>query len=479
MQNSTDKDVFHADATFESLGLRSSVLKGVTSAGFDRPTDIQGQLIPEILNGHDVLGQARTGTGKTAAFALPLLHLVNKDDPIQALVLVPTRELALQVVSEIKSLGAATPITVVAILGGESMGKQIAALERGPQIVVGTPGRVQDLHDRRKLPYDGIKFAVLDEVDRMLDIGFRDDIRRILGRIPTHPQTIFVSATISPDIEQLAKKYLNDAVKITTSTGSLTVSQVDQSYLTVEQWDKTRLLVHLLTHEEADLTLVFCRTKVTVDRLQAHLKKKGIDAFAIHGDMPQGKRNSIMRKLRSGRLSVVVASDLAARGLDVSGISHVINFDLPEDPEVYIHRIGRTARVGRKGIAWSFVAPEQGKLLTEIEKLANTHIPIKEYPDFTPGPLPKNVEREREEAETRKDNLQQINRNQLGAPVWEKETKTVDPDLFPGGVMPTKPPKRILGGRAATRRRAAQIKASMHSTKSSEDSDSSTKDGND
>ena len=368
------KDLFD-EKTFADLGLRNSVLKALDSMGFKYPTRIQGALIPAVLSGRDVLGQAKTGSGKTAAFGLPLFHLATRQLPFQSLVLVPTRELAIQVAAELSELGQFTPIKVSAVFGGESVRTQSDRLDEGPEIIVATPGRLMDMVERRVITLANVKFAVLDEVDRMLDIGFRDDIRKILGMIKGEHRTIFVSATISPEIENLARKFMRDPEKIVSTSGSLTVSMVEQHYLSVEPWDKKQLLYHLLTHEEPELTIVFCRTKRTVDNLTEYLQRKGIDVQAIHGDLHQSKRNKVMSKLRDGHLSVVIASDLAARGLDVEGITHVINYDLPEDPEVYIHRIGRTARAGRRGVAWAFVSSEQGGLLTEIEKLANIEIP--------------------------------------------------------------------------------------------------------
>ncbi len=446
-------DIFDTNCTFAELGLRDSVLKGVDAEGFEHPTDIQARLIPLILEGRHVFGQARTGTGKTAAFGLPMLHLVEAGMPVQALALVPTRELAIQVCAELTRLGKFTPIRSLAIYGGQPIPKQIAGLKENPEIIVGTPGRVMDLQNRGVLKFHNIKFALLDEVDRMLDIGFREDIRKILKLIHGRPQSIFVSATISPEIEKLAHEFMDDPVKIETVAGSLTVSQVEQSYFTVEPWDKQKLLFHLLTHEDPDLTLVFCRMKVTVDRIAKFLRNQNIDASAIHGDLFQTKRNALMQKLRAGSLSVVVASDLAARGLDVSGISHVVNFDLPEDPEVYIHRIGRTARAGKHGVAWSFVTPDQGKLLTEIELLANTEIPHNSYPDFKPGPIPKDIKAQMETEEARNEKLShQRNRYSGPAPVWDKDEEQVDTDKFPGGVAPKAKPKRRLGGKFRTRR---------------------------
>ncbi|MGD9691465.1 MAG: DEAD/DEAH box helicase [Phycisphaerales bacterium] len=379
-------DIFGAAESFAELGLRNSVLKGVDAAGFKRPTKIQAELIPPVLEGRDVLGQAKTGSGKTAAFGLPLFHMATRGLPFQSLVLVPTRELAQQVAGELQEFGQFTPIKVSAVFGGESVRNQARDLEAGPEIIVATPGRLIDMLDRGVIHLRNTKFVVLDEVDRMLDIGFRDDIKRILSNIKTEHRTIFVSATISEEIEKLARSYMHDPVKIVSTSGALTVSLVEQHHLPVLPWDKRRLLLHLLTHEEPALTVVFCRTKRTVDDVADYLKRHRIDAHAIHGDMQQSRRNRVMHKLRDGKLEVLVASDLAARGLDVDNITHVINYDLPEDPEVYVHRIGRTARAGRGGVAWSFVVPDQGELLTNIEMLANVEIPKLEYPDFTPSP---------------------------------------------------------------------------------------------
>jgi ATP-dependent RNA helicase DeaD len=452
MQELRDRDeIFDTTTTFAELGLAEPLAKAVAEMGFVHPTHIQAALVPVALSGRDVLGQAKTGTGKTAAFGLPVVHrLAETKDPFAALVLVPTRELAIQVTREIREFAKHTPLQTIAIYGGQPIRIQAAKLEKRPSIVVGTPGRVMDMHGRGLLPYEGIRVAVLDEVDRMLDIGFRDDIRKILGSLKHKPQTLFVSATISPEIEKLARSYMKDPEKIVTAAASLTVNQVAQSYLPVEPWDKRRLLLHLLKKEEPGLTVVFCRTKRTVDTVAQFLADKGIDAHAIHGDMFQNKRNKVIDQLRAGQLGVLVASDLASRGLDVEDITHVINYDLPEDPEVYVHRIGRTARAGRSGIAWSFVCPDQGELLTSIEMLANTEIPRLEYPDFEPGPVPAEVRAQRELDEKRRtDRSVAQNRFAVAVPVAE----AADPSRFPGGIVPSAAPEKRLGGRTRTRRR--------------------------
>ena len=446
--NSTE--TFDTSKKFSDLGLPETVLRALAEKGFEHPTRIQASLLPVALSGKDCLGQAKTGTGKTAAFALPMLSRLDKADAFSGLVLVPTRELAIQGAKEFMEFAKYSGHKVVAVYGGSSINTQTTQLKAGPAIIVGTPGRVMDMNQRGILPYHQVKVAVLDEVDRMLDIGFREDIRRILGSMKQHPQTVFVSATISPEIEKLARSYMRDAEKIVSSEKSLTVSQVDQSYLPVDYWCKRRLLHHLLTHETAELTVVFCRTKRTVDDVTEYLQKKNIDAFAIHGDMYQKARDKVMERLRGGQLSVLVASDLAARGLDVDDISHVINYDIPEDPEVYVHRIGRTARAGRRGIAWSFVCPDQGELLTNIEMLTNVEIVRKEYPDFDPGPPPVEVQARRDqEVKRRETNDATKNRFQAAAP-----TPTVaDPTKFPGGVVPTGQPMKRLGGKVNSRRR--------------------------
>jgi superfamily II DNA/RNA helicase len=476
-------DIFSSQ-DFASLGLRNSVLKGVHAMGFTAPTQIQADLIPAVLSNRDVLGQAKTGSGKTAAFGLPLFHMATRELPFQSIIMVPTRELAVQVAAEMAELGQFTPIKTSAVYGGESIRGQARELERGPEIIVATPGRLMDMLDRGLLHLNNVKFVVLDEVDRMLDIGFRDDIRKILSRIKSEHRTIFVSATISEEIERLARSYMRDPVKIVATSGSLTVSLVEQHYLPVQPWDKRRLLMHLLTHEEPALTLVFCRTKRGVDDVAEHLHRHGIDVQAIHGDMRQGKRNQVMKHLRGGTLSVLVASDLAARGIDVENITHVINYDIPEDPEVYIHRIGRTARAGRGGIAWSFVTSEQGPLLTAVEKLANIEIPKMEYPDFQPSPGREGGEhrgggggdrrgggrggpRDGGRGGQRSEGAGQHGGGEGApsappkpapvsktAPLPAPKPTTVDPSRFPGGLIPSKQPPKRMGGKVRTSRSA-------------------------
>lgn len=471
-------DIFSSERTFADLGLRNSVLKGITELGFEKPTTIQAQLLPLIMAGKDVLGQAKTGTGKTAAFGLPILHLAERDKEFQSIILVPTRELAIQVATDINNFAKYTPIRTSAVFGGERVQKQAEQMARGPEIIVATPGRIMDMVERGHIHYRNVKFVVLDEVDRMLDIGFRDDIRKILRGCPPSAgfdengkrlpgrQTIFVSATISPEIEALARSYAANAEKIVSTTGSLTVSRVKQYYFAVQTWDKRHLLAHLLTHEEPAMTIVFCRMKKTVDLLTEFLQRKGIDCHAIHGDMYQTSRNKVIDKLRKGNLSVLIASDLASRGLDVEGISHVVNYDLPEDPDIYIHRIGRTARAGRDGVAWSFVSPEQGELLTQIEHLINAEIPKLDYPDFKAGPVPEHVRETKALDAKRAAVAQNFNRyaDTSEKTLQHAATKPaeVNQNKFPGGVVPTKlPPKRMQGKVKTSRSMKAEIAQTM------------------
>jgi ATP-dependent RNA helicase DeaD len=469
-------EIFDQGTSFAQLGLRNSVLKGIEAAGFKQPTSIQSSLIPVILSGRDVIGQAKTGTGKTAAFGLPLYHMATRNLPFQSLILAPTRELAIQISQDLEELGQFTPIQVAPIYGGQRIASQASKLRKDPEIIVGTPGRVMDMVERGMLHFKNVKFAVLDEVDRMLDIGFREDIRKILGMCPTPMkpdgtkgrQTIFVSATLSPEIEKLARSYMHDPEKLHIAAGSLTVSLVKQFHLPVAPWDKKRLLKHLLTREEPALTLVFCRLKRSCDELAKYLAAKGIDAHAIHADLGQGKRNQVMAKLRAGQLELLIASDLASRGIDVDGITHVINYDLPDDIELYVHRIGRTARAGRGGVAWSFVTPDQGGLLTEIERLINAEIPKLDYQDFEPGPLPDWLTKEKEQKE--KNAANKGNRfatptapasgapapaapGEGAKPAAPFTPPPLDTSKFPGGIVPSKLPPKRMQGKVRTRGR--------------------------
>ena len=444
-------EIFDSQTTFADLGLSSNICRGVEDCGFEHPTHIQSKLIPEAVKGHDIIGQSKTGTGKTAAFALPMLERVDPDEPFAGLALVPTRELAIQVTREFQELGAHTGLKVMAVYGGQKIPIQARKLEEKPNIIIGTPGRVMDMNNRGLLPYGRVRIAVLDEVDRMLDIGFREDIRRILGCMKHDHQTVFVSATISPEIEKLARQYMNKPLDLTAADAKqLTVAQVEQTFVPVEPWDKRRLLRHVIKREKPELALIFCRTKVTVDRVADDLNRHGIDVQTLHADMHQGQRNSVMQRMRDGKAHVIVASDLAARGIDVDDISLVVNYDIPEDPEIYVHRIGRTARRGRDGRAIAFVTPEQGELLNKVEQLTNVEVSETEYPDFEPGPEPAKVRHAREqEAQATSQHREKKSRTKTVIP---DEQASQDAAKFPGGVVPIAPPKKRMGGRLRTRR---------------------------
>lgn len=371
---------------FADIGIEYVFLKALAKLQFVEPSDIQKQLIPLVLSGRDVLGQARTGTGKTAAFGLPVLQKVKKEGRLQAIILVPTRELATQVAVDMERLCDGSDLHIVPVYGGQRISHQLHALGRKPHIVVGTPGRVIDFLERRALSFDEIRFVVLDEVDRMLDIGFRDDIRNILSRVKNPHQTVLVSATLTDEITRLAKTYMNDPVEVNVSRDEMTVEQVNQSYVTVEPWDKFTALRLLLQQDNPKLAIIFCNTKRAVDRLASKLRDAGLRAVEIHGDLIQRKRERAMDRFRSQNIQLLVATDLASRGIDVRGITHIINYDTPDDPHSYVHRIGRTARMGSCGDAIAFVTREQGKQLTEIEMLINKQIVERKIEGFVPRP---------------------------------------------------------------------------------------------
>jgi ATP-dependent RNA helicase DeaD len=426
---------------FAELGLEPHLLRGIHRAGFSEPTDIQREIIPLILAGRDILGQARTGTGKTAAFGLPIMQMVRPGEGFQALVLVPTRELAVQVAAEIRRIGHFTQLRCVPIYGGQKIKHQLALLGRKPCLIVGTPGRTLDMLGRGHISLDKIRFAVLDEVDRMLDIGFRDDIREILGRIKGRHQTIFVSATVSDDIKKLARRYTNDPAEVNVSHDELTVEEVEQAYCTVDPWDKFRLLRMLLKQEEPKLAIVFANTKHGTRKLARRLHDAGIDAKEIHGDLVQQRRERVMDRFRRHKLQVLVATDLAARGIDVTGISHIINYDIPEDPEVYVHRIGRTARMGAFGKAITFVTRDQGQRLTDVECLINKEIPQYQVAGFKPRPP-------REEALTGESKNREERPSRLASPAH------VSPAAGDGRVtLPAKPLRKTLGSKFKPARR--------------------------
>lgn len=358
------------EPTFDDLQLPPALRRAVAALGFERPSPIQEQAIPSLLAGRDVIGVAQTGTGKTAAFGLPLLAAVDPSvRSVQALVLAPTRELAMQVADAIASFASASEgLEVVAVYGGSPYHPQERALSRGAQVVVGTPGRVMDHMRRGSLRLDGIRYAVLDEADEMLRMGFAEDVEEILSHSPSTKQTALFSATMPPAIQKVAAEHMNDPVRVTVARQSSTVSSVTQRYAVVPFRHKAGALARVLAVSDAQAAIVFVRTRAAAEEVGAELITRGLVAATISGDVPQKEREKIVERLRDGSLQVLVATDVAARGLDVDRIGLVVNFDVPGEPEAYVHRIGRTGRAGRSGEALTFVAPHERRKLRAIEK---------------------------------------------------------------------------------------------------------------
>jgi ATP-dependent RNA helicase RhlE len=370
--------------SFSDLGLSSSLLKALTIENYGAPTPIQARAIPDLLAGRDLLGIAQTGTGKTAAFALPILDRLGsrpqlQAGPCRALILSPTRELCAQIGLAMRNYGRFSGLRVATVYGGVSIGQQIRAVQQGVDIVVATPGRLMDLLDRRALSLAKISIFVLDEADRMLDLGFIHAIRTITRHLPKNRQSMFFSATMPQEIASLAAELLNRPVRIEVTPAASTVERVDQQVIHLAVVDKLPMLTQLLAKGGMTRSLVFTRTKRGADKLMRGLTAAAIDVAVIHGNKSQGQRERALDKFRNGKASVLVATDIAARGIDIDGVSHVVNYDLPEVPEAYVHRIGRTARAGAAGIAISFCDPEQRPLLRAIERLTRTKIRAVEH----------------------------------------------------------------------------------------------------
>src|SRR6266536_4066404 len=362
-------------ATFAELGLSRPVLDALHHLGYESPTPIQEQAIPELLEGHDVIGQAQTGTGKTAAFGLPLLEYIDPElEEVQALVLTPTRELCIQVTQALRAYGQQRGVQVVAVFGGAPIRNQVAQLKQGGQVVVGTVGRVMDLMSRHELVLSDARYVVLDEADEMLDLGFLEDVEAILARCPSGRQTALFSATIPTEIRKLAEKRMFDPITIKVRAATLTIDTVEQFYVEVSDREKTAALARVLKSEQPDQAIIFVRTKIGTDRLALSLNDNGVRVKALHGDMSQGSRDGVMLAFKGGRERLLVATDVAARGLDISGVTHVINYDIPNSPDVYVHRIGRTGRVGRSGRAITLITPRQKRDLEAVERHAKTTI---------------------------------------------------------------------------------------------------------
>ena len=384
-------------AGFDQMGLSETMLDALRRAKYHEPSPVQVGVIPVAMAGLDVLGQARTGTDKTASFAIPILERLEKrkGNSPQALVLVPTRELAVQVRDEFEKLAHGRRVRCVPVYGGKPIRGQIEKLSKGAEVVIGTPGRVMDHMQRGTLPLDKLTIVVLDEADRMLDIGFRPDIEKILRKCPKDRQTLLLSATVAPAIERLAQRYMRDPQVLDFSPLTKTVDTIEQLYFTVDEERKYELIVRLLEREEPQQAIIFCRTKRGTDRLFHRLQRKFKNVEAIHGDLVQGARDRVMKSFRAGEVKLLIATDVVGRGIDVTSISHIINYDMPKSSDDYVHRVGRTGRMGREGVAYTFVTPEQGNELTRIEMLINRLLKRDEIAGFQTvatvlpkGPLP-------------------------------------------------------------------------------------------
>jgi len=355
---------------FRKYGLSTAMVAALDAAGYEEPTPIQAGLIPRALAGVDVLGQARTGTGKTASYVIPILESLDPHHAHahpQALVLVPTRELAVQVKDEFEKLSKGRKAHILAIYGGKPIRQQVEKLKRGAEVVCGTPGRILDHMARGTLSFDNIRLVVLDEADRMLDIGFRPDIEKILRKCPQSRQTLLLSATVPAPVEKLARRYMHEPESMNFSPTDVSADTIDQFYFTVDQEKKGELLMRLIKRENPRQSIIFCRTKRGTEKVQHNLQRKVTGSACIHGDLTQGARDRVMADFRAGKVQHLVATDVVGRGIDVSNISHIINYDVPAFCDDYVHRVGRTGRMGREGVAYTFVTPEEGGELTRIE----------------------------------------------------------------------------------------------------------------
>jgi ATP-dependent RNA helicase DeaD len=409
--------------TFKDLGLSPDIQQALDELGYEDPTPIQEQAIPELLAGHDVIGQAQTGTGKTAAFGLPLLqYLEPENQEVQAIVMTPTRELCIQVTQALRTYAEHLDIEIVAVFGGAPIRSQQSQLRSGAHVVVATVGRMMDLMSRRSLVLTSARYVVLDEADEMLDLGFIEDVEKILRMCPSGRQTALFSATMPPPIQKLAEGYMYDPTTISITPKTLTVDAIAQAFVEVPAKDKTARLIELLKTEEPEQAIIFTRTKIGASKLERALKDKGLDVKALHGDLSQGVRDGVMIAFKDHRVRLLVATDIAARGLDIEHVTHVINFDVPNSSETYVHRIGRTGRVGRTGRAITFVTPAQRDEITRIERDVKTTIGEWETPEERLEHAPRPRRRERSE---RREKVEQASPSSNGVPV-EEETASVE-----------------------------------------------------
>src|SRR5437016_8396026 len=376
---------------FNELGLSPELLQAITDAGYTTPTPIQEQAIPVVTQGRDVLGCAQTGTGNTASFALPMSDKLAagraRARMPRSLIIEPTRELATQVDAAFEVYGKHHRLTTALLIGGESFADQLKKLDRGVDVLIATPGRLLDLFERGKVLLSDVRILVIDEADRMLDMGFIPDVERIVGLLPKSRQTLFFSATMPPEIRRLADAFLNDPAEISVAPSASPAELVEQSLVVVAPEQKREALRTLIGSEDVKNALIFCNRKRDVDILQRSLSRHGFDAAALHGDMSQPKRTETLDRFRAGEIRLLVASDVAARGLDIQGLSHVFNFDVPYHAEDYVHRIGRTGRAGKAGRSFTLAAPEDGKAVAAIQQLIGKDIPLETLDDIASAEL--------------------------------------------------------------------------------------------
>jgi ATP-dependent RNA helicase DeaD len=359
---------------FNEMNLSKPVLRAVEEMGFEEATPIQAQTIPMALEGQDIFGQAQTGTGKTAAFGLPLLEKINDNTSVQALIIEPTRELAVQTGEELYRLGKFKGVHTTTVYGGASIGGQIKLLKKNPPVVIGTPGRILDLIKRGILKLNNVETLVLDEADEMLKMGFIEDIESIIRELPTERQTLLFSATVPKEIKRIADHFMKNPVSVHVEAKEMTADLIDQYYTRCKDYEKFDLLTQFIDVQNPDLSIVFARTKRRVDEVARGLIERGYSAEGIHGDLSQEKRLGVLRNFKNGKLDILVATDVAARGLDITGVTHVYNFDIPQDPESYVHRIGRTGRAGKEGMSVTFVTGNEMSYLRTIENLTKKPI---------------------------------------------------------------------------------------------------------
>jgi len=367
---------------FSELGLSNKTLSALKKKGFEEPTEIQEQIIPAILESdRDVIGQSRTGTGKTAAFGLPIINILKRHSgSVKSLILTPTRELAIQVAEEINSLKGKTDLRVEPIYGGQAIGRQLNSLRKGVDIVIGTPGRILDHLRRHSLKLDDLSFLVLDEADEMLDMGFLDDVKEIIEHCPQDRRTMLFSATMPKEVMDIARKYMKDYKIFRITQGDLTVKQTDQIYFEVRKRDKFEALCRIIDVNEDFYGLIFCRTKIDVEEVSNMLIERSYEARGLHGDISQAQREKILNEFKNHKFNVLVATDVAARGIDIQDLTHVVNYALPQDPKSYVHRIGRTGRAGKGGIAITFITPDEYRKLQFIKRKAKTEIRREKLP---------------------------------------------------------------------------------------------------